>query len=304
MHAHTLAASRRLAGTGGLSVRPHRRGDGRLPRRSLWAGLPARIGVFALAALVLTGGVAALTLRSATADAIPAAPAAPPAPPVAARSVWLEIVKPIQLYALAGSEFGRLPLDYAARRRPEGRERQDTLSFGQFGTDAPYARLSIHRIGAQPTSTPDLFVALARLAGEGDLAVTKSAMPIPVRTRFGDFATADVTLSRGPLSAPCLGFRLDPPAVSRTVEIAGLACGGAARPMDRAALSCLLDRIDLVSAGDDEQMRAFFVDAERRRGQECSPARLVAAGSRPTWLDGEARSPALRHGSGGSGRLR
>lgn len=303
MHAHTLAASRRPSDTGSVSVRYGHGREGRLRRRSVWASLPARIGLFALAAVILTGGVAALMLRSAAADVIAAQPAVAPAPPIAPRPLWLDIVKPIQLYELAGSEFGRLPLDYTARRRPEGRERQDTLSFGQFGTDAPYVRLSIRRIGGEPAETPDFFVGLVRLAGEGDLAVTKSGLPTPVRTRFGDFATADVTLSHGSRGAPCLGFRLDPSAGTQTIGIAGLACGGAAKPMDRATLSCLLDRIDLVSAGDDEPMRAFFVDAERRRGQECSPSRLVAAGSRQTWLDSEAHSPALRHANA-PGRLR
>lgn len=296
MHAHTLAASRRLGGPEASGFDRRRR----LPRRSLWASLPARIGLFAFAALVLSGSVADLMLRSAAADVIVAEPAAAPAPPIA--PLWLEIVKPIQLYELAGSEFGHLPLDYAARRRPDGRERQDTLTFGEFGDDAPFIRLSIHRIGAEAIDAPaDLFVGLARLAGAGHLAVTKSGLPTLIATRFGSFATADVTLSRGMLSAPCLGFRLDPPTATKPMDIAGFACGSQSKPMDRASLGCLLDRIDLVSAGDDEAMRAFFVDAERRRGQECSPSRLVAAGSRPTWLDSEARSPALRHAVGSPG---
>lgn len=300
MHAQTTAASRRLGGIEHFSAR-HEGDRASLPRRSPWRSLPVRLGIFALAALVLTGSVT-LMLRSAAADVVAFAPPPPPSAP--AKPLWLDIVKPIQLYGLAGSDLARLPLDYGARRRAEGRERRDTLTFGRFDAEAPYLRLSIHRLGATPTAAPDLFVALARLAGDGELAVTKSGLPTPMPTRFGDFATADVTLSRGLLSAPCLGFRLDPFALPRTMEIAGVACGGPAKPMDRAALGCLLDRIDLVSAGDDEAMRAFFVDAERRRGQECSPSRLVAAGSRQTWLDGEATSPALRHGSGSPARLR
>lgn len=80
--------------------------------------------------------------------------------------------------------------------------------------------------------------------------------------------------------------------------MAGFACGAPGRPLGRAALACAVDRIDLVSAGDDAALRAVFVAAERRTGATCLGGPSLAAvgpGTRRLgWLDPDGALPPLR----------
>ncbi len=259
---------------------------------------PWRLGaaLLALVVLVLAGTAGRLVLLPPAASGVgsppPASPSVPGPPP------WVEINRPIQLFALAGTDFARQPLSLRARRREAFDERQDLLTYGRFGDGNPVFELSVRRRGTAPPDTADFFVTMVRLASDAGLSLTRNALPNLTPTRFGDFATADVTLTNGPASLSCLGFRLEPGPVKAPIDIAGLACRPIGKGMDRALLGCVLDRIDLVSAGDDEDVRSFFVDAERRRGGSCGPSQLLAAGSRSLWLDSEATPPAMRHLAG------
>jgi hypothetical protein len=65
----------------------------------------------------------------------------------------------------------------------------------------------------------------------------------------------------------CLGFRSTD---GKVLEIGGFACGTPGNPIDRARLACALDRLDLISAGEDRELRAFFTGAPRQLGAACS----------------------------------
>jgi hypothetical protein len=75
------------------------------------------------------------------------------------------------------------------------------------------------------------------------------------------------------------------------LTLAGWACGVAQRPLDRVALACFLDRLDLVGAGRDAALRTVFAEAERAR-VPCASSRQ--SGKRLTWLDHEAPVPGLK----------
>ena len=66
--------------------------------------------------------------------------------------------------------------------------------------------------------------------------------------------------ARDAATTPCVGFRSQP-AEGAVLRVTGLACGTATRPIGRDFLTCIIDRIDLVSAGDDEGLRNLFVAA-------------------------------------------
>jgi hypothetical protein len=304
MQIETIPAQRNLGGIERFSLvsgPPARRPPGVLRRAAL-----ARIPMLAIAAGVLAsaGGIAALVLapqadaRSVGQEASEAAPAQRAASAaVSPAATWVEVNRPIQLFDLAGGAFGKLPLVYRARRRPDGNDRQDYLAYGSFGGATPYLNLSIARIEDDPAHRSKMFVDLARLAAAAGLSVTRSAVPSTMPTRFGAFATDDIVVQHGAKALPCVGFRLQPS--EGPVAITGFACGTDSKPVDRAELACVLDRIDLVSAGDDQALRDFFVAAERRRGGDCVGSRLMAgAGSRPSWLDAPV-SPPLKRGSRG-----
>lgn len=192
---------------------------------------------------------------------------------------WVDIGRPIELYALQSNEFGREPRRYEARRHRTGGGRQDVLAYGAEFGEGPYLRLSLYRIGREPAPAASFFVDLARQAAQAGLAVARSAQPAPLATKFGPLETADVLLERGSTEATCLAFRLLAGDVDFRLD--GMACGESAAP-DRASLACVLDRLDLISGSGDPPLLRFFTEAEQRRGQTCQAR---PAGARASWLE-------------------
>lgn len=224
--------------------------------------------------LALAAGMTLVTVMAAASLVLPPEPAAalvrPGLPPTPA---WVDIRRPFQLFDLAGTPFAKLPLAYAARRRTDAAARQDTLTFGAFGRAGGYLRFAVAWGDVGPVAGPDLIVDLARLASGDGLGVTRIGRAAGVPTRFGPASTAALELRRNDITRPCIGFRLETTGPARAVDLVGLACGAEA-----AELPCLIDRIDLASAGDAPDLRSFFVAAERRRGTACVGSRPLAAG--------------------------
>ena len=239
-----------------------------------YAKPPAKRG--RLRTTMICGALAALCL----ACAVLASPSAGPtvdiaaAPVAAAKRDWIDIVKPIAIYALP-APWRAQTADYSARRREQG-GRQDVLTLGRLGGDEPFVRLMVYRIGEEPAPEAGFFLDIARRAADAGLAVDHSDQPTMLATRFGAFEAADLVLSDARRHAACLGFRFG--AAEPALRISGFACGAGA-PFDRVALQCLLDRLDLNASGEDAPLRAFFVQAELRR-RPC-PVRHSEA----VWLD-------------------
>ena len=206
------------------------------------------------------------------------------------KSVWVEIGKPVQMFALQTAEFGKDVRLYEARVHREGGGRQDTLAYGPQEIDAgPGVRITLYRAGAEFVADPSFFVDLTREAARAGHAVTRSAQPAALATRFGSFDVADIVLTQGTREAPCLGFRLNVEAPA--LRASGFACGGA-DPVDRLTLACALDRLDLIVGRDDRELTRYFVAAEQGRKPGCSRQR--SGGTKTTWLDYGHKGPALR----------
>ncbi len=220
-----------------------------------------RTALFATVTILIVLGLASLIP--------PTSPIARPLPqPAAGPTVpaWVEVSHPLALYELSGSPFARLPLVTQARRSVTGMERQDVLTFGHADAQSAYLRVAFAR-PREPVALTDLIVDLARLAAGDRLSIARAGLPTLLPTRFGTFDVTEITVRGSEGDAPCFGFRLGEPA---PVAITGLACGTRARPLDRAALACAIDRIDILSIGEDVALREFVVGAERRRAQACA----------------------------------
>jgi hypothetical protein len=182
---------------------------------------------------------------------------------------WMEIQRPFRLFALNAPEWGR-DLAYAADRHRDGGGRRDRLTFGKFGASA-WLQVTLYRPGFEKSDPAPLFVDLARRAATAGLVVTRMGQPKPLPTRLGSVQVADLALAGATgasgQTTPCLGFRS---AEGKVLEIGGFACGTPGNPIDRARLACALDRVDLVSAGDDAELRAFFTGAAGQLGVACS----------------------------------
>lgn len=184
------------------------------------------------------------------------------------RSSWVDVVPPQRRFALDAPLLRGLASTYAARRRSDG-EREDLLAYGIPGFEAPAARLRIRRRvvnGVEPREPP-LFAAMAREAAEAGFAVEHAGLADLMPTRFGAFEVVELTLGDG-RGAPvqCTGFRLVLPAPALT--LGGLACGALGAPIERAALACLVDRLDLVVR--DEDLLDLFGARTARRGEGCA----------------------------------
>ena len=95
-----------------------------------------------------------------------------------------------------------------------------------------------------------------------------------IDSKFGS-----VTLFRHPGEAAaqsCLGFlkRLDDPGL----QISGWSCQGDALPAQRAAIGCMLNRLILLTAGNDPKLAELFARAELRRTNCATTARVSPLG--------------------------
>ena len=90
---------------------------------------------------------------------------------------------------------------------------------------------------------------------------------------------------------PCLGFikRLDDAAL----QISGWSCQGDALPARRAAIGCMLNRLILLTAGNEPKLAELFARAELKRGS-CAATKPSATSA--DWVTG-AENPRLRGAS-------
>ncbi len=89
--------------------------------------------------------------------------------------------------------------------------------------------------------------------------------------------TADATLAQGETRRACLAFRHV--SEDQSFRFAGWWCGQNGRPADRRQLACLIDKVALLSAGEDKGLRALFTQAEKNRDPGCTPPRIAQAGA-------------------------
>ena len=264
--------------------------------------LIARVGAMALAAAVLIAGA----LNLATMLAAPPHEVLQSFLTETEPQGWTEIKHPIALYDLSGTEFAKLPRSASARRRQPDGAREDMLTFGAPGQQKPFLKLSLLRKGHDgapqnvsgfDSAAEPLVDDLARLAGSGSESLTELHGDAAIPTRLGTMTIADLRLWEDGVPMPCLGFR-GFPGGSDGLRILGFACGTAGKPIGRSALACTIDRIDLLSAGDDRRLRSIFVAAERETTSACAEGRIrsagglmTAVGARSTWLDRDADLP-------------
>ncbi len=259
--------------------------------------LATAILLAALVGLVAAGFLAAQDSPGAVAPHAAAASLLLPVPVMAmpalastkpAGTLWLEVIKPIEIFSLEDNEFAKAARIYRARRRVEGGGRQDAIALGTPGA-GPTLLLTLYRRGTEAYAPLPFFSDIVRQAAEAGLAVTRSGLPDLLPTRFGAFEVADVRLGSASVATlPCSGYRLvlDAPALT----ITGLACGSPA-PIGRPALRCLLERLDIASGGSDRALVDFFAASELKRAADCAGMRLGPDQVHAARLDDRSATP-------------
>jgi hypothetical protein len=204
---------------------------------------------------------------------------------------WVRVVRPIAMFGLQSPELDAEPTSYEARRSQDGSRREEVLAFGAFDEARPHLLLRLQLDHRTTDLSQPFMIALVRGAASRALAVQRSSASTAIATRFGPVETADAMLSDGKASRPCIAFRMSPGDLP--LAMSGWWCG-ADRPADRQQLVCLIDRLDLLSAGDDPALRAAFARTELGRRPGCAPPRLSVSGRKASWLDADGRTPALK----------
>jgi len=198
----------------------------------------------------------------------------------AGQAGWSVAARSDPAFAVSRLDSTGEPESYEILRHPGG-ARRDIFRWGQPDV-SPVAGLEIHRRGAEPGQPDPVMTDLAAQMGMQSDAESAGV----IESKFGQ-----VTLLRlaggsdGPRS--CLGFvkQFEEPGL----QISGWSCQGDALPARRAAISCMLNRLVLLTAGNDPKLAELFARAELRRGSCAVAASAISA----DWVTA-AQNPVLR----------
>jgi hypothetical protein len=196
---------------------------------------------------------------------------------------WSLVDRSARAFAVSQLDFHDKTETYEIFRHLAG-GRKDLLRWS--GADGkPVAGLGIYRPGDEPNQAG---LAIAEIAVRMD----PDGMRELEAARIIDSKFGTVTLLRlvggGDTARACLGFikRVDGP----NLRISGWSCQGDTLPARRAAIACMLNRLTLLSAGNDPKLAELFARAELRRG-DCTASGTQALSA--DWLTG-TDNPRLR----------
>jgi len=201
-----------------------------------------------------------------------------------AKAGWSPATRSYPAFAVSQPELVGKTETYEILRHPDG-GRKDIIRWAA-PTEKPVAELEIYRPGAESSRSRP---ALAELADRmnpaaGDRELEAAGV---IDSKFGTVALLRLAGQTG--NAPsCLGFmqHLDNP----DLRISGWSCQGDTLPVRRAAVGCILNRLTLLTAGNDSKLAELFARAELMRGS-CAPATTSAAAA--NWVT-ETENPRLR----------
>ncbi len=236
----------------------------------------------AVRVMAYVSGLAVLAIIAA--DLFAAAPVAlhAEAPGVSAPPGWIEAGRPHPAFAVSKLDLADKTEAYTILRHPEG-GRKDILGWSVGPGERPIAGLEIYRPGGEIDAFADPAAALAaRMTGAQDGEVEPAGV---TDTKFGPVALLRLSGAAADRQS-CLGFArvFENP----HIRISGWSCQAQPVAAQRAFLGCTLNRLTLLSAGNDPKLAELFARAELKR-DTCSMTQAPTAG----WL-ASADAPSLR----------
>jgi len=186
----------------------------------------------------------------------------------APRPDWITIDRPHPAFELQMPEWASSNADYAIQRRTSDSGRKDVLTWGDPVAGGPYVSVEIYRPG---TAGEHFIDAPSEIAARiVAFTVTDDVKPAgELDTKFGTVPLVDFAIATrfhgngGARSRRCLGFAR--PFGNPLMQISGWYCSPGDEVVDRAMLSCALDRLTMLSSGNDPDVAALFARAEVKR---------------------------------------
>ena len=235
--------------------------------------------------------------------------AAPPEP--IAKAGWSPASRSHPAFAVSSLDLSDKTETYEIFRHPAG-GRKDVLHWTAPGTASgtaqgsalagkPIAELEIYRPGGEfdPSDTANAEIA-TRMDPQGNPKGNPEGDPKGssgleaagvIDSKFGAVALLRSSSNASGAknrATPCLGFikRLGDP----NLQISGWTCQGDGLPARRAAIGCMLNRLTLLSAGNEPKLAELFARAELKRGN-C--AATAPSATSVDWVTG-IENPRLR----------
>jgi len=200
----------------------------------------------------------------------------------AAAPGWTPASRPHPAFAISQLDLAGRTDAYEILRHPEG-GRKDILRWAATASESPTAEIEIYRPGAELDAFAAADTDLSVRMGLGASVEAETAGVID--TKFGPVPL--LRFGRGNRKASaCMGIAksFDQP----KLRISGWSCQGDSPAAQRAALSCTLNRLTLLSAGNDPKVAELFAHAELKRAG-CVAGKTSAA----DWVVGP-QEPRLR----------
>jgi hypothetical protein len=204
-----------------------------------------------------------------------------------ARAGWSVATRSYPAFAVSQIDLPEKTVTYEILRHPLG-GRKDVIRWAapdRKQGEKPVAEVEIYRPGDEFSPSIEASAEIsARMDPHGGRELEAAGVidskfgPVMLLRRAGDADGA----------RPCLGL------IKRigelNLQISGWSCQGDTLPARRAAVGCILNRLILLTAGNEPKLAELFARAELKRGS-CAPS---AASASPTdWVMG-AENPALR----------
>jgi hypothetical protein len=194
----------------------------------------------------------------------------------AARPGWSPAARSYPAFAISQFDLPGKTEAYEILRHPEG-GRKDILRWAAPG-ERPVAEIEIYRIGLESAQSGPPAADIA-MRMDPDVAREIESAGV-IDSKFGPvrlFGFAGV-------GRPCLGFAKNLEAAN--LRLSGWSCQADSPPAQRAAIACMLSRLILLTAGNDDRLADLFARAELKR-ESCgaAPARSpdwIAAGDKPS----------------------
>ena len=185
------------------------------------------------------------------------------------KAAWSVAVRSHPAFVVNKQDQADKSATYTILRHPAG-GRKDILRWASRGIFKPAAELEIYRPGGEfdAKTPPGADVPGLMSQGEAQGGVSEFETAGIVDSKFGTVALLR-PVGAGEGAHTCLGFakRIHDP----HVEIEGFSCQGDTLPARRAAIGCMLNRLTLITAGNEPRLADLFAEAELKRGSCVGP---------------------------------